>query len=128
MTLQDVITQCDDLKPNQFTALQKLKWINQVESKIWKEIIINREIPLDDDGNPTLTLNEYKEEDMDIQLLAADYSELYLYYLMSMVDLFNEETSRYNVSMSMFNEAYRGFADQWYREHGPARGSAPINL
>lgn len=128
MTLQEALAKCDDLKPNQYETLQKIEWINELESKIWTEIIRNRVQETDEEGKPPLSYTGYTEADMNTKLLAQMYSELYIYYLMSKIDFFNGETSRYNTSMAMFNQAYQGFSDYWYRTHRSNRAAVPRNL
>lgn len=129
MTIQEAITKCDELKPNQYDPAQKVSWLNELDEKIWKEVILNREMELDEEGNLVLSFHNYNNDtDVNIKLLADFYSELYIYYLMSKIDFFNGETSRYNVTAAMFNEAYRGFTDSYYREHKQAGKSIPLNV
>ena len=56
---------------------------------------------------------------MDTELLAPDpYTDLYKYYLFSMIDFTNEEMDRYTNSMLMFNNSWQEFVNYWYRTHG----------
>lgn len=43
MTINELLTEVDDLKPNQYDDKQKIRWINQVEGKIIKEILETHE-------------------------------------------------------------------------------------
>lgn len=129
MTIQEVITQCDELKPNQYDYEQKINWLDEIEGKIWKEIMEQRVPDVDENGNPVKVFHGYHiDTDAGTELLADMYSELYLYYLMAKIDFFNGETQRYNVDSSMFNEAYMGFADYYYRAHASAKGAVMKNL
>lgn len=55
---------------------------------------------------------------MDTELLVPDpYTDLYKYYLFSMIDFTNEEMDRYTNSMLMFNTSWQEFVNYWYRTH-----------
>ena len=116
MTINDLITEVDDLKTNQYSDEQKVRWINEIEGRILDEIIRNRKIREDEEIPDEVYYDE--EIDMDTELLVKEpYSDLYRYYLFSMIDLSNEEYDRYQNSAVMFNNRYQSFADYWYRTH-----------
>lgn len=124
MKIQEAIAKCNELKPNQYEDGQKIGWLEELDQKIWDEVILSREMETDPDGKPLLAFHGYDAKiDCGRELLADAYGELYVYYLMSKIDFFNGETQRYNVDAAMFNEAYQGFANHYYRTHGP-RGMA----
>jgi len=56
--------------------------------------------------NPDLILDECKED-------------IYLYYLISMIDLSNQEYSHYNNSVSFFNSIYSDWKKEYRRAHCP---------
>lgn len=116
MTINDLITEVDDLKTNQYSDEQKVRWINEIEGRILDEIIRNRKIREDEEIPDEVYYDE--EIDMDTELLVKEpYSDLYRYYLFSMIDLSNEEYDRYQNSAVLFNNRYQSFADYWYRTH-----------
>jgi len=124
MKVQEAIAKCNELKPNQYEDAQKICWLDELDQKIWNEVILSREMEKDEDGKPLLAFHGYHAKtDCGKELLADAYCELYIYYLMSKIDFFNGETKRYNVDAVMFNEAYQGFANHYYRTHKP-RGTA----
>ena len=116
MTINELITEVDDLKGNQFGDAQKIKWINEVEGRILEEILKKREL---DEGMELPEFVEYDENtNMDTELLVpAPYTDLYKYYLFSMIDLNNEEYDRYQNTAVLFNNSYQQFANYWYRTH-----------
>lgn len=116
MTINGLITEVDDLKPNAYEDAQKIRWLNKVEGRIYHEIIKNRTT---DERLEEYEYREFEENvSMDTELLAQEpYSDLYIYYLMSMIDMHNEEYERYQNASQMFNEAYQSFANYWYRTH-----------
>lgn len=116
MTINELISEVDELKPNTYGDEQKLKWINKVEGTIFKEIILTHE----PDGElEDVEFTEYTSKtNMDTKLLVREpYSDLYKYYLFSMIDMHNEEYDRYQNSSQMFNESYQQFANFWNRTH-----------
>lgn len=116
MTINDLITEVDDLKTNQYSDEQKVRWINEIEGRILDEIIRNRKIREDEEIPDEVYYDE--AIDMDTELLVKEpYSDLYRYYLFSMIDLSNEEYDRYQNSAVLFNNRYQSFADYWYRTH-----------
>lgn len=129
MKIQEAITKCDELKPNQYEPAQKISWLNELDEKIWNEVINSREIETDEEGNPLITFNGYDNDtDVNTTLLADAYTELYIYYLMSKIDFYNAETARYNISAAMFNEAYAGYTGSYYRAHRQPRGHVPKSI
>lgn len=113
MTIQDVIAETDNLKPNQYDTGSKLRWLSDIEGKIYDDILSVRM------GSPVSSCPKYDlESDFDTDLLAPDtYAQVYVYYLMAMIDYYNAELERYNNSMVMFNMAWDEFARYWYSTH-----------
>ena len=114
MTLNEIITLVGELKPNQFEDTVLIGWINAIEGKLVREVFCMRE---EDERIQSLKYSKYDElTDMDTELLVPDpYTDLYKYYLFSMIDLTNEETDRYTNSMIMFNNSLQEFVNYWYR-------------
>lgn len=112
MTIQDVITNVDNTKPNMFDEGIKLVWLNEVDNKVY-QIMKKRK------GAEELIKPDINAEcDYDMQLLLPDeFSCIYTYYLYAMIDFSNNETQRYNNSMIMYDNALDEFEKYWYREH-----------
>lgn len=114
MTAEEAINRCDNLKPNQYSAEDKIQWLNDIENQIKIEIIDTHE------GFEDVAFHGYTVENMDAELIAKPpYSDLYIKYLMAQIDFCNGETSRYNNSALMFNMAYQSFASYYNRTHMP---------
>lgn len=112
MTVQEAITQADALCPNNFTTADKVRWLNEVDARIDKEILRHYE---DDDE---YTYTEYTTTDLTAELLAPiPYDLLYVYYLQSKINYAYSETDRYNNSSAMYNQAYREFANYFNSTH-----------
>ena len=119
MTLNEILTNVKELKPNQFEDKVLLEWINTIEGKVENEVLCMRE---EDERIKALGYKKYTEEtDRRTELLVPDpYTDLYRYYLFAMIDLTNEETDRYANDMLMFNNSWTEFANYWYRTHKTA--------
>ena len=108
MTVNELITMVGELKPNQFEDNVLIGWLNTVEGKLMNEVFCMRE---EDERITALNYSKYDEKtSMD--------TELYKYYLFSMIDFTNEEMDRYTNSMLMFNNSWQEFVNYWYRTHG----------
>ena len=116
MTLNEIITTVNELKPNQFEDELMLEWLNTVEGKAMNEVFCMREA---DERIEQLNYKKYdKRTEMGRELLIPEpYTDLYKYYLFAMIDLTNEETDRYTNSMLMFNNSWQEFTNYWYRTH-----------
>lgn len=117
MTVNELITMVGELKPHQFEDNVLIGWLNTVEEKLMNEVFCMRE---EDERITALNYSKYDEKtSMDTELLAPDpYTDLYKYYLFSMIDFTNEEMDRYTNSMLMFNNSWQEFVNYWYRTHG----------
>lgn len=112
-TINDVITEVDELKPNVYDDELKIKWLKDLDLRIYDEIILSHQ-------NQEITIDSDTEYDVNTELIAdAPYSELYKFYLFAQIDFFNNETERYANSMIMFNQKYRDFAAYYNRTHRP---------
>lgn len=116
MTLGALFTEVDEVKPSQYDDAYKLRWLNEVEGRIVKELLETR---MPDVGMEGFEFHSYTEETpLDTELIAKEpYAILYKYYLMAQIDLINEEIDRYHNSAVLFNQAYQDFSDYWCRTH-----------
>lgn len=122
MTVQEAITQCDLMKPNQYEDGLKIKWLGEVEGMVY-DMAVNRKCP-------DISFHEFDSEtDYERKLIAPDrYASLYVYYLMAMIDFSNAETERYNNDMVMFNTAFTEFSNYWYSTYPQKSDGQIYNL
>lgn len=114
MTINEVITQVDELKPNQVSEDIKVRWLSVLEGKIIDEIILTHELA------DRIEFNGYTINDMNTDLLVPDtYADLYIYYVEAMIDQVNNEGARYASSMQMFNNAWQDYANYYNRNNKP---------
>ena len=55
-------------------------------------------------------------------LVPYPYSDVYIWYIIRNIDLYNNEIARYNNSNAMYNNAYLTYSDYYTRSHGPRQG------
>lgn len=114
MTIRDVITQVNTLKPNQIPEDIMVRWISVLEGKIIDEIILTHEL------SERVEFNGYSLNDMDTELIVPDtYADVYIYYVEAMIDETNNEGARYASSMQMFNNAWQDYANYYNRNNRP---------
>ena len=115
MTIIEMITDVDAMKPNGYEQIYKIQWLSQLDSRIKQDIIDTHE------GGEGVSFSEYNAETpLDTKLLAqSPYDEVYRYWLEAQIDYANGEYTKYNNSMAMFNTAYSAFERYYNRTHMP---------
>lgn len=117
MTIRDCIDLVNATKPNTAEETSMVEWINQIENTIYKEIILTHEY----EGTlPEAPKHESADEDL---MVASPYDQLYMYWLMSQVDLQNQELTLYQNSSALFNKAYTDYQNYYNRTHMPLERS-----
>ena len=119
MTLRQAITSMDNLKYNTYTLEQKLRWLSDLESRIYTEILSTHE------GAPEEPFAPFtRDTDLDRVLAApAPYDIVYLRQLETQMDYHNGEIDKYNNSSQLLNSAYGGFRRWYNRIHLPKTAS-----
>lgn len=113
MTVGELISKVDELKPNHYSEQRKLEWLNHLEEQIYFNIILQHE------GHEDIEYKEYESVEQngnDALLASGMYEDLYRYYIESQIDYANQEINKYNNSSQMHNAFYEGF-EKWYRRN-----------
>lgn len=115
MTIIDVISRVDVLKPNGYKQSEKVRWLSQLDLSVKNEIIDTHE------GGENVVFEGYGDETpLDtVLLIPAPYDEAYIHYLEMKIDYFNREYGGYNNSLSMFEAEFDTFKKYYNREHTP---------
>ena len=115
MTIIELITAVDEIKPNGYEQLAKMQWLSQLDGMVKNEIIDTHE------GGEDVTFEGYNAETpLDTPLLIPHpYDDVYRYWLEAQIDYANGEYTKYNNSMSMYNEAYSAYQRHYHRTHMP---------
>lgn len=113
MTIQEAIARVDDEKPNTYKESTKIKWLSDIDGRLYHEIVKTHENP------DNIGWEGYNDDtDLSTVLIAPDpYSSLYVNYLAAQIDYANGEFTRYNNDRNAFNEGYQAFADYWNRTY-----------
>ena len=116
MTINELINLVDDMKPNDYTKDDKVKWLNRLDTQIYMDIMqTHADNPVEDFEGYT-TFIESKDEEL---LISAPFDDIYRWYVESQIDYSNGELAKYNNSVAMFNERYSEY-ERWYnRTHQP---------
>ena len=115
MTIADVISKVDALKPNNYTPEDKVGWLSTLDSRVKAQIIDTheRKVPFYFYGYDSIL-------DLETELLVpAPYDEMYLRWLEAQIHHHNSEDERYNNAIILFNNAYEGYKKHYTRTHMP---------
>lgn len=116
MTVKEAIDYCKEMKPDKYTDANYVKWLNEIESDIYYNIILPRE------DSEEIEYEKYADATSNKKLIVgAPYEDIYTYYLMAKVDYFNDEMIKYNNNMSMSNSLKTSFANDYNQKHMIAR-------
>lgn len=125
MTIREAIDRADSIKPNQYKDEVKMQWLSELDQRIYNDIFLTHE------DNPYEGIEEPAEGEEDMRLIfpytddsrvllaESPYDMLYVSYLMAQIDFYNEETSRYQNTASMYNSQYDDYARWYNRSHMP---------
>lgn len=117
MTIQEVMTEVENISPNAIDEGLKIAWLNSLEETIYKEVICTHE------GYENVPLKKLTmETDYEEELIAEEpYARLYVFYLLSQINYANHEWTDYNNTVEMFNQAYREYKAYYNRNHMPVQ-------
>lgn len=125
MTIQEALDIADEMKANMMSPRLKFKYLTEIEQLIHGEIVMKHEHTEEQEVKPVYT----EESAPDTELIIPDpYSMLYVYWLMSKIDLQNQEDARYNVDRLHFDNAYNTMQDWYTREHMPIARNRELRI
>jgi hypothetical protein len=116
MTIKECIDIVDNMKPNQYSAKDKVMWLSFID-----EIIINEVLKTHEgyDGRYD-EFSGYTEEKLSVPLVVpSPYDRLYTAYLKMKIDGENGETARYNNSATEFNAYMMEYRKYYNKIHMP---------
>ena len=116
MTIAELISVVDEIRPNQISKQTKTLWVNEIEHRVFDEVIARA---IDFCPEFQFELFQYDSDD-DAELAVPDqYGDLYRAYLYSKIDLTLGDIDRYNNDAALFQAAWNDYAAWYRRNHMP---------
>lgn len=116
MTIKECIDIVDNVKPNQYSIEDKVRWLSFVDRIIINDVIKTHE----GYQNEYEEFEGYSSDKLGEKLvLDAPYNELYVAYIKMRIDDENGETARYNNSSTMFNSYMEEYKKHYNKHHRP---------
>ena len=124
MNLQKALDLTDEMRPNMMERNTKILFLTEIEQLIYEEILMKHE------HEEEIEKPEYDSDtDPGTELLVPDpYSMVYVYWLMSKIDMQNLEFDKYNNDRMLFENQYDTFSDYWTRGHMPLTAMPQFRL
>lgn len=98
MKIIEAISQIDSLKPNAYSARQKILWLSQLEALVYSQVL----------EEPFGGFTEATDTET-VLFMAAPFDAAYLYWLEAQIHYANEDIDLYNSAIRLFTDAYRAF-------------------
>lgn len=114
MTVTDVITKADSLKPNVLSISQKRDWIFALEMQI-REFLLMYEVQEAD--------NLFLREENPVLILTEEWEDIYVFYLLSMISMALCDIAMYNNYTALFNNIYTNWQRKSRRENIPSKNT-----
>ena len=116
MTIKECIDIVDNLKPNQYSVVDKVRWLSFIDKIIINDVLKTHE---GYDGRYD-NFTEYSADKLAIQLIAENpYDRLYIAFLKMQIDGENGEMARYNNSANSFNTYMMEYRKYYNKTHMP---------
>ena len=113
MNLRELLVEVDQLRPNAFTDAEKIRMVNTVEGRIYKDILSKYE-----GEEPVFIPFAEGQEEREL-VVPVPFTDVYVFYLISMVDFYNGDSNKYNDSMILYNDAWENYAAHYLQTHTP---------
>lgn len=129
MTITDLFTFVDSMRPNAVPQDVKLRFLNDLEGRAYMMIGPSPDPHRMSGRSPgpffheLLPIHVYTEEDLitSAELSIPDpFSEVYRWYLAAMIDVYDGQTELYANDSALYNEAWDRYA-KWYVREGVGR-------
>lgn len=113
MNLRELLVEVDQLRPNAFADAEKIRMVNTVEGRIYKDILSKYE-----GEEPVFVPFAEGQEEREL-VVPVPFTDVYVFYLISMVDFYNGDSNKYNDSMILYNDAWENYAAHYLQTHTP---------
>ena len=110
MTVRQAIAELDESKFNTVDTNKKLMWLTRLDLEVCQllaEVFDKAQQP-----------PAYTQDNLDAELLIPEpYATLYVHWMAAWVDFGNEELSRYNAEMAVFDSLWEQYFSHLLRTH-----------
>ena len=118
MTINDAITEVNNLKPNDYSDGDKIKWLYRLDAEI-KAAIYDTHDYNDGESEPELENYDADHKSTTVLLVPEPYAEIYVHYLSAQIDYYNREYDGFNATNAMYAAAYSAFRNHYNATHMP---------
>lgn len=116
MNIQQALDFADQLKPNMMERQMKIAFLTEMEQLFHREILMKHEHTEEEEQLPVYT----EDTDAGTEMLIPDpYSMVYVYWLLSKIDMQNLEEDKWDQDTQRFEQAWGTLDDWWTRNHMP---------
>lgn len=149
MTINSVIETVSRLKPGAVEDRDMARWLLDLDGRLRQRLLPEEDKPEEDkpEEGPDVPVEAEAEpegedagdgeqsgppmswpEDGDKPLFVpVEYGELYVFYVIAMVEFYTREYGSYNNTIILFNDRLSDFLRAWRRAHRPApRGAVRV--
>lgn len=116
MTVTDIISRADELRPNSITPEAKLSFLSDIEGQV--KVLIYKDHPA---GIKPLT----EKDDSKILSVPHPFDRLYIHYLCAMYAWCTGDTELYTNDRIVFEAAWSDYA-KWYQRTGGGAGHGNV--
>lgn len=122
MTVKELMDTVERLHPNQYSATDKLRWLNEIEQTVWREIVMTH------DGYEG-DMPHYDDVAADTVLTVENpYSRLYGLWMDAQIAYYDRESGAYEDAMTAFNAAYGEYMRYYNRTRMPKMDATHLHF
>lgn len=122
MTLKEAIENVDTLKPNMIPYADKVRWVSELDGRVYQEILLLHERNAREPELPMFFAGYDENTPGDTVLFIEEpYANIYFYQLASQIELANAELAKYNNSAALLANALRTYSACYTRTHMPVQ-------
>ena len=116
MTIQEALDLTNEMKPSMMQDWKKIRYLSEIEGLIHTELRLKHEHTEEEESLPVYD----DTTDRGTALIVPEpYDMVYVYWLMTKIDLMNLEYEKYNADRELFDNAYNTLSDWWTRTRMP---------
>ena len=129
MLIREIINSADEMRNNDISEIQKIKWLSELDESLFEEIVLTHEseelLSVRDGGEPEFRVFPYKED--TVSLIAPNrFRPMYEHFLCAKIDYCQNEIERFENDSALFNSSFNKFK-AWYNENHLPLIKASIN-